>query len=103
MSADHEHGGMELTHALQAAAAIADQAGEIILRHFAAPIAAASKTSRIDIVTAADREAEHFIAGELTRLFPGHHIVGEEGGAQGAAATSEYHWFVDPIDGTVSF
>ncbi|HEX2100928.1 MAG TPA: inositol monophosphatase family protein, partial [Candidatus Synoicihabitans sp.] len=61
-------------------------------------------TSRIDIVTAADRETEAFIVHELARHFPDHHVVGEEGGGQGAAAAvAPYHWFVDPIDGTVNF
>lgn len=84
--------------------AIARGAGDIILRHFAAPIPTSAKGTRIDIVTAADTEAEAYIVGELRRLFPGHHIVGEEGGGQGAsAASAPYHWFVDPIDGTVNF
>ncbi len=79
-------------------------AGEIAMRHFAAPIPTTSKTSRIDIVTAADTEVEAYLVGELNRMFPGHHIVGEEGGGQGAAAGgAAYHWFVDPIDGTVNF
>lgn len=95
---------MQLTEVLNDVSTIARQAGEIILRHFAAPIPTTTKSSRIDIVTAADREAEAFIVSELSRRFPGHHIVGEEGGGQGAAAASApYHWFVDPIDGTVNF
>ena len=85
-------------------AALARGAGDIILRHFAAPILTSVKGTRSDIVTAADTEAEAFIVGELLRRFPGHHIVGEEGGGQGApAASAPYHWFVDPIDGTVNF
>ncbi|MBW8780963.1 MAG: inositol monophosphatase [Verrucomicrobia bacterium] len=89
---------------LPAITALAQSAGEIILRHFAAPIPVTTKTSRIDIVTAADTETEAHIVAELRRLFPTHHIVGEEGGGQGAAAAAaEYHWFVDPIDGTVNF
>ncbi len=84
--------------------AIARGAGEIMLRHFAAPIPTSAKSSRIDIVTAADTEAEAFIVRELRARFPGHHIVGEEGGGQGAAAEeAPYHWYVDPIDGTVNF
>jgi myo-inositol-1(or 4)-monophosphatase len=85
-------------------AAIARQAGEIILRHYAAPIPTTLKSSRIDIVTAADTEAEASIVAALRTRFPDHHIVGEEGGGQGApAATAAYHWYVDPIDGTVNF
>ena len=84
--------------------AIARGAGEIILRHFAVPIPTSVKGVRSDIVTAADTEAEAFIVRELTARCPGHHIVGEEGGGQSAAAASApFHWFVDPIDGTVNF
>ncbi len=83
---------------------LAHGAGEIALRHFAAPIPTMAKTSRIDIVTAADTEVEAYLVGELTKLFPEHHIVGEEGGGQGApAAGAAYRWYVDPIDGTVNF
>ncbi len=86
-------------------AAIVRGAGDIILRHFAAPIPISDrKSTRSDIVTAADTEAEAFIVRELLARFPDHHIVGEEGGGQGApAAAAPYHWFVDPIDGTVNF
>jgi myo-inositol-1(or 4)-monophosphatase len=90
---------------LPAVAAIARGAGDIILRHFAAPIPISGrKSSRSDVVTAADTEAEAFIVRELLARFPDHHIVGEEGGGQGAsAASAPYHWFVDPVDGTVNF
>lgn len=85
-------------------AVIARGAGDIILRHFSAPIPTSVKGTRSDIVTAADTETEAFIVRELLRRFPDHHIVGEEGGGQGApAAAAPYHWFVDPIDGTVNF
>lgn len=95
---------MHTAKLLDEVSAIARGAGEIILRHFAAPIPTTTKTSRIDIVTAADREAEAFIVGELVKRFPADHIVGEEGGGQGApAAAAPRHWFVDPIDGTVNF
>lgn len=93
-----------LTALLPEIATIARGAGEIALRHFAAPIPTTTKTSRIDIVTAADTEVEAYVVAELLRRFPGHHVVGEEGGGQGAPAEeAEYHWFVDPIDGTVNF
>ena len=95
---------MDLVSILDDVAGIARGAGDIIMRHFAAPIPTTAKTSRIDVVTVADRAAEAFIVGELRRRFPEHHVVGEEGGGQGASANSApYHWFVDPIDGTVNF
>ena len=95
---------MDTQRILPEVESLARRAGEVVMRHFAAPVPVTSKTSRIDIVTAADQEAEALIVGELTARFPGHHIVGEEGGRQGAeAASSAWHWFVDPIDGTVNF
>ncbi len=85
-------------------ALLAREAGELALRHFAAPMPTSAKSSRIDIVTAADTEIEAFLVRGLRRLFPEHHIVGEEGGGQGAPADrAPYHWYVDPIDGTVNF
>lgn len=95
---------MHTAEMLSEVVAIARAAGEIIMRHFAESIPTTAKSTRIDIVTAADTEAETFIVRELLRRFPTHHIVGEEGGGQGApAAAAPYHWFVDPIDGTVNF
>jgi myo-inositol-1(or 4)-monophosphatase len=96
---------MEPAALLNEIAAVARGAGQIVRRHFAAPIPiSARKSTRSDVVTAADTEAEAFIVRALLARFPDHHIVGEEGGGQGAAAGSApYHWFVDPIDGTVNF
>lgn len=96
--------GVDLHATLSELHQIIRGAGDIIMRHFEAPIVAESKTHRIDIVTAADREAESFIVAELLKRFPTHHIVGEEGGGQGAPlAEATHHWYVDPIDGTVNF
>lgn len=96
---------LDLQAILPEVASIARGAGEIILRHFAQPVPIqARKSTRSDVVTAADTEAEAFIVRELLARFPDHHIVGEEGGGQGAPAESaRYRWFVDPIDGTVNF
>ena len=95
---------MDLPQTLAEVVKIARGAGEIILRHYAAPIPTTQKTNRIDIVTAADTEAEAYIAAALLARFPGHHLVGEEGGGQGApVASAPYHWYVDPVDGTVNF
>ena len=96
---------LELQNTVSEVASIARSAGEIIMRHFAAPIPiSARKSTRSDVVTAADTEAEAFIVRELLARFPDHHIVGEEAGGQGApAASAPYHWLVDPIDGTINF
>jgi myo-inositol-1(or 4)-monophosphatase len=53
-------------------------------------------------VTAADRKAEELIRARIEGRYPGHRIVGEEFGAQGAD-TSAPCWWIDPIDGTKAF
>ena len=64
-------------------------------------------TSRTELVTAADADAENAVIATLRAAFPDHAIVGEEsgelmGGAT-AAAPGACKWFVDPIDGSVNF
>jgi myo-inositol-1(or 4)-monophosphatase len=83
---------------------IAREAGKILLEKFEKPLLMNTKGSDIDLVTEADKESEIYISGELLRLFPDHHLVGEEGGGQGAPIEeAAYHWYVDPLDGTTNF
>jgi myo-inositol-1(or 4)-monophosphatase len=85
--------------------ALARAAGAILRRHHASPVeVAARKSTRSDVVTAADTAVEAFLVAALVGRFPDHHLVGEEGGGRGApAASAEHHWHVDPLDGTVNF
>lgn len=55
-----------------------------------------------DLVTAADRASEKLIVAKLRELWPSHEIVGEEG-TRDNTGTSEYRWYVDPLDGTTNF
>ncbi len=54
-----------------------------------------------DLVTETDRASERLIVDRLRSHFPTHSIVAEEGG--GHEGTSEYCWYVDPLDGTTNF
>lgn len=54
-----------------------------------------------DLVTAADRASEKLIVERLKREYPSHHIVAEESGEH--EGSSEYRWYVDPLDGTTNF
>lgn len=54
-----------------------------------------------DLVTETDRASEKLIVERLQAHFPSHAIVAEEGG--GKQSTSEYCWYVDPLDGTTNF
>ena len=54
-----------------------------------------------DLVTATDRASEALVVERLRKHFPAHSIVAEEG--SGSQGSSEYCWYVDPLDGTTNF
>jgi myo-inositol-1(or 4)-monophosphatase len=79
------------------------QAGEILLRRFERlDDRAVHAKGAHDYVTLADREAQESIVSELTRAYPGHRIVAEEGGLPTVVDT-ENVWYLDPLDGTTNF
>ncbi len=95
---------IDLQQAQAAATEIARQAGQVLMTYYRRPHTEATKASVFDIVTEADTAIEALIRPALLRAFPGHHVVGEEGGGSGApAADADYLWYVDPIDGTINF
>lgn len=55
-----------------------------------------------DYVTEVDQSAEKEIIYHLQKAYPGHAILGEEGGAIGDP-DSDYQWVIDPLDGTTNF
>jgi myo-inositol-1(or 4)-monophosphatase len=85
---------------LETAAAIAREAGALIADYHARGIGFELKGD-FDLVTEADRASERLIVDRLRSHFPTHSIVAEEGG--GLEASSEYRWYVDPLDGTTNF
>ncbi|WP_435011564.1 inositol monophosphatase family protein [Tundrisphaera lichenicola] len=87
---------LEQTIAEQAARA----GGEVAARYFRDGVQMRSKSAS-NLVSDADIEAEHAIAGVIKAAFPDHAILGEEA-YQGDAA-AEHLWVVDPIDGTNNF
>ena len=85
---------------LSIAAEIARDAGALLARYFEKRVAVEYKGA-FDVVTEADRASEELIVGRLSAKFPGHTIVAEEG--TGVDRSSEYVWYVDPLDGTTNF
>ena len=81
---------------------IAIQAGALAARRRTEGVeVAASKSTPVDIVTAADRETEALIRSLLADARPDDGFFGEESDASGGS--SGLHWIVDPIDGTVNY
>lgn len=55
-----------------------------------------------DFVTEVDRASEKEIIYHLSKAYPDHAFLAEEGGSSGNA-DSEYRWLIDPLDGTTNF
>jgi myo-inositol-1(or 4)-monophosphatase len=85
---------------LETAADIAREAGALLANYFERRVPFELK-GEFDLVTEADRASERLVVERLRSHFPTHSIVGEEGG--GHESSSEYRWFVDPLDGTTNF
>ncbi len=87
---------------LDLARAIALEAGGLAARRRAEGVeVAGTKSSVVDVVTAADREVEELVRSRIADARPEDAVLGEEGG--GVAGTSGLTWVVDPIDGTVNY
>ncbi|MDF1585268.1 3'(2'),5'-bisphosphate nucleotidase CysQ [Marinimicrococcus flavescens] len=84
--------------------AIAEEAGEILLKHYAGAVEVTTKSDSSP-VTAADQEAEALILERLRLLTPGIPVVAEEEVAAGRmpSITESSFWLVDPLDGTREF
>ena len=84
----------------EVAVAAARAAGALLRAHRGAARSVRAKSSPINLVTEVDREAEALVVDAIRARFPGHAILGEEGGAQGS---STHRWIIDPLDGTTNF
>src|SRR5664279_2355185 len=87
-------------HYLETAVEIAREAGALLANYFERRVRFELK-GEFDLVTEADRASEKLVVERLRSHFPAHAIVAEEGG--GHESSSEYRWFVDPLDGTTNF
>lgn len=99
----------ETRELLNALSAIAEKAGEEILRFYKGSIAVTQKADASP-VTAADEAAEATILEVLVPLLPGVPVVSEEAAAAGhvpaiggADDPRRRFWLVDPLDGTKEF
>ncbi len=85
----------------EVAVTAAREGARVLRQYFRDSALEVRSKGRHDFVTRADQESEERIVGEIRRRFPDHHILAEEGGYDEGCA--EYHWYVDPLDGTQNF
>jgi histidinol-phosphatase len=85
---------------LDLALRLADLADRITMERFGATDLRVDEKSDHSPVTDADVRTEQALREVLQRERPEHGIVGEELGAE---RTSEWRWFLDPIDGTKNY
>ena len=86
---------------LEISAEIAREAGALLHTFFERHIGFELK-GEFDLVTEADRASEKLVIERLHAHFPTHSIVAEESGGH-VGESSEYCWYVDPLDGTTNF
>ena len=91
----------------QHAVVIARGAGRILAENFGRQIAVEFKDEHErDPVTAADKAAQDYLAAEITKRFPEHGILGEEGTKEEKESeelAKDILWVLDPLDGTTNF
>jgi myo-inositol-1(or 4)-monophosphatase len=85
---------------LETSVEIAREAGALLAKYFERKVVFELK-GEYDLVTEADRASEQLVVERLRAHFPAHSIVAEEGG--GHKGSSEFCWYVDPLDGTTNF
>ena len=85
---------------LETSIEIAREAGALLANYFDRRVGFELK-GEFDLVTEADRASEKLVVERLRSHFPTHAIVAEEGSGQ--SGSSDYRWYVDPLDGTTNF
>ena len=93
---------LSLRRQLQTAEQIAQEAGQLLMRHQRRDIEIEHKDGW-EPVTDADREANELIVTRLTDAFPGDAILAEESADRSVSKSAGRIWIVDPMDGTHEF
>ncbi len=81
-------------------------AGEILSSQFGRQLSIEYKDrNQLDPVTSADKATQEYLAREISRRFPTHGILGEEGSEQTdpPGPAPDLLWVLDPLDGTTNF
>ncbi len=90
----------EVRQLVQFSGELATGAGKILKRGFNRTFKIDYK-GRIDPVTEYDLKSERYIISHISKRFPDHAVLSEEG--SGAKRESSFRWIIDPLDGTVNY
>jgi myo-inositol-1(or 4)-monophosphatase len=89
---------------------MAGEAGRMLRGHFDRSLGSIldveykDKKKQQDPVTSADKESQAYLSEAISRHFPGHGILGEEGPSdESGASAPDFLWVLDPLDGTTNF
>ena len=85
---------------LETAVKATKSAGDLLKEHYYKDKEVDSY-EQYDIKLELDVMSQNLISEVILNDFPDHSIIGEEGDS--LSNNSEYHWVVDPIDGTVNY
>ncbi|MCA9038965.1 MAG: inositol monophosphatase family protein [Planctomycetaceae bacterium] len=91
----------EIESRLQLALTLAEEAQELILKHYQHKSLEVELKGDSSPVTVADRGAEELIRKRLAEVYPEDGVHGEE--FDDKESQNGYKWILDPIDGTKSF
>ncbi len=80
---------------------IVRETGHMLLQQMDGNTLLGSKTSTIDLLTAADQHAQDMIVNHLRQRFPHHGFLAEEDDQH--HTPHAYTWVIDPIDGTTNY
>lgn len=93
----------DLPGRMQVALRCARVAGNILMSYYGNTLNVETKSSSIDLVTQADKEADAAICEILQEAYPDDTLVTEESFDENGGIDLGRAWVVDPLDGTTNF
>jgi myo-inositol-1(or 4)-monophosphatase len=90
------------TKLLQSALLAADKAREVLLQHYG-NLHHITEKHKAGLVSEADKESERTIVECLSKIYPDHKFLGEEGADHKQTDSSSGLWIIDPLDGTTNY
>ena len=93
-----------MTRYLKVAEKAALESGKVFKKFFGhATGIREKKHEKRNLVTDSDLAIEKIIRNHISRVFPTHHVLGEEFGGLPKISKGQFIWLIDPIDGTNNF